>query len=365
MLKKYVDYVFSINTQIPYSWVIYNQEPFSDSFIKVFKKYIHKYLLLKLGNLFADHRAPLKTDRILWIYFGGKEGRAIGDSIMELSGRSLLKNLEYQIDLLTYKNVEDIFIGDDIFGSIYTDPRQIDSKIYDYILFTDYSPRIIKLKLRFFLKKSYGCLFEFFIPHGSNLHNQTQFSFAAVNQLFNLELTHQQLEKVSRPYLYWERIQKEKIDLLLPKNEFLTISCGGVDPNRIYAHWVHFLHILDKSTQSFPKIIILMGSKNGLSMGDLILSQSFTSIQVISLIDQTSILESAYVISKSALFIGADGGLLHVAHSTEVKSVGIFLKEFSSKYRLTQRCNSSILECNQTVNELSPEMLYQKVISRV
>jgi heptosyltransferase-2 len=365
MLKKYVDYVFRINTEIPYSWVIYNQEPFSDSFIKVYKKYIHKYLLLKLGNLFAMQRPPLKTDRILWIYFGGKEGRAIGDTIMELSGRSLLKNLAYQIDLLTYKNVEDIFIGDDIFRNVYTDPRQIDSKNYDYILFTDYSPRIIKLKLRFFLKKSYGCLFEFFIPHGSNLHNQTQFSFAAVNHLFNLELTHQELEQVSRPYLYWERIQKEKIDVLLPKNQFLTISCGGVDPNRIYSQWVEFLHILDKSTQSFPKIIILMGSKNGLSIGNLILNQSFTSIQVISLIDQTSILESAYVISKSVLFIGADGGLMHVAHSTGVKSVTMFLRVFSPKYRLTKRCNSTVLICDHSVNEVNPNKLLQEVILRL
>jgi hypothetical protein len=56
---------------------------------------------------------------------------------------------------------------------------------------------------------------------------------------------------------------------------------------------------------------------------------------------------------------------MHVAHATGIKSATIFVKDFSHKFRLTQKCNLTFIECKHTVKEASAKQLFQKVISEV
>ena len=128
-IKNYLKRIVALVTSIPYEAVAYNQDRlFDESKFVLLRKYFHKFILLKFFGQLSLERSPAVTDRILWV-FSGKDHfsyRSIGDSIMDLSGRSLLKASGRKVDLLTFHNLAELFSQDDVFERIYTNINQID-----------------------------------------------------------------------------------------------------------------------------------------------------------------------------------------------------------------------------------------------
>ena len=349
-LKAYLRNIISIVTTIPYESVAYNQHRlFDETKLILLRKYFHKYFLLKIFNQLRIEKNPTKEERILWI-FSGKNHlsyRSIGDSIMDLSGRALLINKGWKVDLYTFNNLADLFAHDDFFENIYTDINDVDVSKYDHILFTLYTPRAIRLKLRFFRSLRFSSLWKYLQINGQ--YNQITYSYAAINELFSVGLSDSEIENIAKPYL----VTGNSIDLLVkkfkPSEPYGVIAVGGMDKDRTYENWLDFFKLIDRD-ESKIKTWVLVGSSNGLSYAKTVMSHSFEKLNIISFVNELPILQVASLIKQSSLFIGSDGGLMHVAHSTNTPTVTLFTTNVDPRYRVTKACNSLTIQSRRGVS---------------
>ncbi len=349
-LKAYLRNIISIVTTISYESVAYNQHRlFDETKFILLRKYFHKYFLLKIFNQLPLEKNPTKEDRILWI-FSGKNHlayRSIGDSIMDLSGRALLINKGWKIDLYTFNNLADLFAHDDVFESIYTDIKDVDVAKYDHILFTLYTPRSIRLKLKFFRPLRFSSLWKYLQINGQ--YNQITYSYAAINQLFGIGLSDSEIDNIAKPYL----VTGNSIDSLMqkfkPGEPYGVIAVGGMDQDRTYEHWLDVFELLDQDNIKI-KTWVLVGSANGLSYVDAVIAHSFKTLNIVSFVNEFPILQVASLIKQSSLFIGSDGGLMHVAHSTNTPTVTLFTTNVDPRYRVTKACYSLTIQSRRDVS---------------
>jgi len=186
----------------------------------------------------------------------------------------------------------------------------------------EFNHRCIKLKINLFKNLPYVCLFRFF---DGPPRNQIYFSYAAISSIFNLGITDDEIDATAKPYLCSSDETAESISHLIPDKEFLALSIGGIDPHRSYRRWPEFLRLLDTAApEIFPKTIVLVGSDNESEMEKIISATDFKRLDIRSCVGKLSLLQTREVISRAQAFIGCDGGLLHVAHSTSTPSVSLF-----------------------------------------
>lgn len=349
------------STRIPYAWVYHEPDVFMQrtSSLSVAKKYLHRRLRLAMSgqsNREVRHVAP--NARVLWIY-GGKA--SVGDAVMDMSGRALLRGREGPVDLLITPGLKALFEGDDIFRHVYDDPASVNPGEYDVIVLQEFNYPTLRLKRKFFPLLPFACLFRFF--HGPD-RNQTQFSFAAVNDVFSLGLASDDLFARAKPYLRRESELPERVVQQLPPGPFLVLAMGGVEPRRTYAHWREFLQAYDIAYQpGMPAGIVLLGSGNGAEAAKALMMAKFVNLQLASYVGQLTLREAKRVIANAALFVGADGGLMHVAHTTSTPSVTLFAKAEPPYLRLTPQCQSAPLQTDSDVSAVDPEELAETVIT--
>jgi heptosyltransferase-2 len=317
----------------------------------IIKKYLSRYIRLLIGGQIGLEVCKIPLDsRILWLHVGK---RNIGDALIEASGRLLLKSANVKIDLLTLPNLEPIFFDDDVFINKYINVSEVDGSSYDYILLTEFNHRTIKLKNKYFKKLPYASLFRYF--YGPD-RNQTMFSFAAVNNIFELGLD-DDLLSLAKPYMHVESRVVEKVSKLLPDSPFIVVSVGGIDQDRTYKKWDSFLHLLnDSAIINEAANVILLGSENGIDESEYLLSLTFSRLNVCSYVGKLSLQESQTVIAHSLRFVGCDGGLMHIAHTTSTPTVVIFSKE-KNYLRLTPKCYATPLQGVSDVNDISPSQV--------
>ena len=306
--------------------------------------------------VFFQSRLEIKNippgSKILFLYTGK---RNFGDAILELSGRALLKNKNFSIDLLALPNIATLFEDDKIFKKVYTDPKIARQNQYDYLLLSEFNQRSISLKIRFFRSYKFACMFRFF--YGPD-RNQILFSYFAFNEIFKLQFSDKFIKKKSKLTLQISRTENESAINLLPKHPYIVIAVGGIDDNRTYNNWVAVLKMIDQNNlNGFPDQVVLVGSDNGLISSNEILNTNFERIKIKSLVDQTNIKQCQAIINNAEIFLGADGGLMHVAHTTKTDTVVLFGKE-PHRLRVTNRTNSIAIQANLDVNEVPPSSIF-------
>ena len=355
-IKNYLKRIVALVTSIPYEAVAYNQDRlFDESKIVLLRKYFHKFILLKFFGQLSLERKPAPTDRILWI-FSGKDHfsyRSIGDSIMDLSGRALLKASGRKVDLLTFHNLAELFSQDDVFERIYTNINQIDVGQYDHILFTIYTPRSIRLKIQYFYSRTFSSMWKYLQINGQ--YNQITYSYAAINDLFNVGLKDDEINQIAKPYLITNQTTKKIVKSLYVAEPYIVISVGGMDNSRTYEHWPEILRLMDLKQEVFKiKKVLLVGSGNGLEMANTLTNEKYENIEIVSYVNELPILQVAELINQATIFVGADGGLMHVAHSTNTPTVTLFTTNVDPRYRLTQSCHSFSIQSRRDVNKIAP-----------
>ena len=333
---------------VPHTSKIYLQQ---HSKIKLAKKFLHRYLWLKLsGQLAREIKHINKDKRVLWLYTGKSN---FGDALMDMSGRALLRHAGVTIDLFTLPNLHALFCEDDIFANVYSSLDKIQDLDYDAILLNEFNYPSIRLKTKYFKNLPFACLFQYF--HGPD-RNQTLFSFAAINQVFNLGLNDQTLQQQAKPYLNCQPITYATVQAILPTMPFITLAVGGIDPRRTYSNWLQILTYLDNNpSHPHPSVFVLLGSENGVNLAKTIGQHSFKHIQIVSLVNQLTLLQARAIIEKSKLFVGCDGGLMHIAHSTNTPSVTLFAYDESPHLRLTQRCHSISIHSTSKVDAIDAQ----------
>jgi heptosyltransferase-2 len=65
------------------------------------------------------------------------------------------------------------------------------------------------------------------------------------------------------------------------------------------------------------------------------------------------------------LFVGCDGGLMHVAHTTETPSVTLFAHLESPHLRLTNRCRSLSIQSQGAVRDIAPDRIAGAIVERL
>lgn len=358
--EKWVASIVSQSTQIPYPCVAYDAASYTQATpaYKIIKKYLHKYLTLKLfGQLALERNRVPAGANILWLYTGK---RNFGDANLELSGRALLKGRKINIDLFTLPNLKELFKEDDIFANVFSSLDEIRRRKYDFILLPEFNHRSIKLKIKLFKNLPYACLFRFF---DGPARNQTCFSHAAINSIFSLGLSQDEIYESAKPYLHNTKETANSVSHLIPHEGFLAVSIGGIDPYRSYRFWPEFLRLLDQAPphEAMPANIVLVGSNNGLEMETLILKNAFQRLRIQSCVGKLSILQTREIISKSRAFVGCDGGLLHVAHSTSTPSISLFSNREPHRMWLTPQCRSLPVQSPGEDSLIPPEDILENL----
>ncbi|MBY0245799.1 MAG: hypothetical protein K2Q03_10120 [Sphingobacteriaceae bacterium] len=282
---------------------------------------------------------PTDVKKILWINISST---SIGDSIMELSGRVLLRG-KYQLDLLTDVKNAQIYSNDDIFGNIFNSIEQIDEG-YDLVLLDINNTKSIKFKAKYFRLTPFTPIMGYF--YGADF-NRMLFSYKRINALIGYQYSDEWINNNAHNYLCHSRVKTSLID------KQIVIAVGGEDQIlRTYHHWDLVVIML---RQKFPECsILLIGSVNGLEMATKIMNLNLSNVT--SLVNRLSLIETASVISQANYFIGADGGLMHVAEAFGLSGVVIFAK-FQAEFRLAPNSLLQHIYTNGLASDIPPEQI--------
>lgn len=359
---RWLDDAVARSTIIPYAGVPHEPDTFlaRNGPLKIAKKYLHKRWLLRARGQLRLERAHLDgSQRLLWIY----AKRNFGDATMDLAGRALLKGRGVRVDLLALPALVPLFQEDDIFGRVYGDPAQIDAGRYDAVVLSEYNLPSIRLKTRWFGELPYACLYRYF--NGPD-RNQIRFSYAGVNDVFSLGLGEAELAALSKPYLASSAATRESVRSLLPARPFIVLAAGGVDLNRTYHRWPEFVQLLGRCEDArVPRDIVLLGSDNGVQSARELCADAPGTMRVRSLVGELAFLQSREIVAHAALFVGADGGLMHVAHSTATPSVSLFSDREPPYLRLTDACRSIGLQGSGDVDTIAPAQILEAALRQL
>lgn len=297
--------------------------------------------------------------RVIWIQVGKTN---IGDVLMELSGRQFLKGVKIDLDLFTLPAFKPLFENDSVFRNVFSTDDRVGSANYDYAILTEFNHPNVHAKGLRFSRLPYACLFGFF--RGPD-RNQTLFSHAAINDVFNLGRTDAEILALARPFLEGpcdatsRRERSAEVGM-----KHITIGVGGIDPRRTYRRWPEVLNHLNLALGE-GLTVTLLGSHNGSDMAKaLFASGAGWRLKLNSKVGGLTLLESRDAIVRSHLFAGCDGGLMHLAHTTGTQTVSLFSVE-DPVLRVTPACLSSSLQDEVDVNSIEPHSIASAILSKL
>lgn len=328
---------------------------------KIVKKFFHKYLFLRLNGQLSLLREKIDPKSKILLLYTGKD--SFGDSNLELSGRSLLRGLGLSIDLLTLPKLLPQFREDDVFSRIFTAIEDINKSDYDAVLLAEFNHRSLRLKAKHFPELPFATLFGYF---DGPARNQCHFSYTAFNDIFSIGFSNKKLLSIAKPYLNSSIDTERSIVELCPSEPFVCLSVGGIDPYRTYGQWPEVLRLIDRqSDRHHVRDVVLVGADNGKEVAGQLKQLQLDSIRITDRVATLSLLQSRSMIARAQLFLGCDGGLMHVAHSTATPSVALFSAKEPQQYWTTEACHCHGIQSTGAVSEIPPETIVGKFVSTV
>ncbi len=255
------------------------------------------------------HQIPSRSARVLWINLSAT---SLGDALMDLSGRRLLKGMD--VDLLTAQACSQLFLDDDVFRVVFSDQRLARQshrrRPYDLFIIDSFSTRSVRCKALIDRRAPMISMYGFI--NGFEVH-RTEFSFARVSQ-FTPE---------SFPFnKYTPKLPTlgQRFRSFFPPSRLgpwrIGIIVGGNWRHRRYSHWVDVIHRLGG-----PEGFVLLGSDNG--------AEDAKRIRAVfpdcdDYVGKCTLLETIGLIDCCSIILAADGGLWHVATALEKPTVLLF-----------------------------------------
>ena len=273
--------------------------------LKYFKRRLFCFVFVEfLGFIPEKKKISSSHKRILWINWAAP---SLGDSLMDLSSRVLLADRE--VILLTHpKNAALYENGDQLFAAVYSSPRLLVAEIgintFDLVICDSFSPRVLINKLCVAPLVEFCGIYGYL--NGFEVH-RTYFAFARMIEL--LSLPH--ISESIRPAIS----ASENLNKF--KSVDVCVAVGGEWPFRTYDHWLPIVQwLVDRGLS-----VTLIGSGNGMRKAKLITG----SIEFVpSTVGKLSLSEVKAQIASCKAFIGADGGLWHIACAIPVPTVVLF-----------------------------------------
>jgi hypothetical protein len=273
--------------------------------LKFWKRVIYKFFFLDLRfGFLEEEKIQDSASRILWINLAAQ---SLGDSLMDLAARPLLFGRD--ITLITSKKNAELYSDDSFFKHVCSieviEQARLPQK-FDLVICDSFSPRVLKAKLVLAPNVPYVGLYGFL--NGFEVH-RTYFSFARMMELLNLP----SMEIPMRPSIHVPELSNEGG---LPQVD-VCLAVGGEWAFRTYAHWFEVISWLIQKGYS----VSLVGSKNGLETSNEIVANE---PRVRTTVGDLSLREVVVEITKAKVFIGADGGLWHMACAIPKPTVVLF-----------------------------------------
>lgn len=320
-------------------------------------KLLRRWLWLKMNlpsRLLRD-RLPPPPSRLLWLNYSST---SIGDSIMELAGRSLLG--AYEMDLLTDPHHAGLYLHDKYFKSVFTDAGQLEPSRYDFILLDLFNTRSIRLKRSIGPELPCACLQSFF--YGAHF-NRTLFSCYRVHHLLGYPYDDDKLQPFLRPRLF---IDDEPRPLPpKPAHGRVALMLGGVEPFKTYEQWPKVIQTLRSrwpSNKKFPEFV-LIGSQNGARYAEQVMA-ALKDCDAVSRVGALTLRQTAAVLAASDFFAGTDGGLMHCAVALDVPGVALFGK-FPPELLLPPKSKMHAIFDTVNVNNIPPAAVTDAVLDKL
>lgn len=271
-------------------------------------KYWKRLVYMKIWQTFypksVEHQSiPVNAKRILWINLSAP---SLGDSLMDLSARSLLSDRD--ITLLTRKKNQLLYVFDHYFTRVLAVEDLCEESFaidFDFVLLDSFSPHILRIKSKIAPDIPFAGLYGFL--NGFEVH-RTYFAFARMMELLAIDQVDvPRIPTISLPDELLD--QDDEIDV--------CIAIGGEWSFRTYDHWMPVVsHVTSRGYS-----ISLVGSGNGAQKAAEIFNE-YPSVR--STVGKLSVREVILEISRARVFIGADGGLWHIACALQKPTVVLF-----------------------------------------
>ncbi|HEX3624613.1 MAG TPA: glycosyltransferase family 9 protein [Verrucomicrobiae bacterium] len=317
-------------------------------------KLLRRWLWLKMNlpsRLLWD-RLPPAPARLLWLNYSST---SIGDSIMELAGRSMLG--AYHVDLLTDPRHAELYLHDRFFQSVFTQADQLDSSRYDFVLLDLFNTRSIRLKTSIGPKLPCACLQSFF--YGAHF-NRTLFSCYRIHHLLGYPYDDAKLQPFLRPTLF-----ADGEPAVLPpkrKQKRIALMLGGVEPFKTYRQWPEAIRLLRAqwpSGREFPEFV-LIGSENGAPYVDQVLA-ALKDCDAVPRVGGLTLRQTVRALADCDAFIGTDGGLMHCAVALNVPGVALFAR-FHPRILLPPQTTMDSIYDAQDVNNITPAAVTDAIL---
>lgn len=330
-----------------------NWRHFTGDFRQQFKttiRYLKRLLYMKLRAqkaLLLDY-IPSDAQRILWINITAP---SLGDALMDTSGRILLR--ERQVVLMTDPKNAELFDTDPVFVQVLRADsdgvQKASTSKFDLIILDSFSPSSLKLKIRAAKTTPFVGLYGFL--NGYEVH-RIFYSFRRLEQLLALPPD-------AVPHLSIEAPTSQIHPTRGP--EQIAIAVGGEWSFRTYQNWSPVVSALLQMGHS----IVLLGSENGRDIADALAGEFGSSIS--NLVGKTTLGSAVSSLMDCGIFVGADGGLWHVASARGLPSVALHadcqlydgVGNWHSRAGTEPPCVP--IRAVRNVNEITPEMVLNAV----
>lgn len=315
---------------------------------KLLKRVFERELLLLVSGqkCLQAKLFPANVKRVLWFY----DWTTLGDSIMDLSQRFAFPE-NIALDLCVPKGPAELFDGDRRFHRVY---RSVETcpKDYDFILLHDISTSSIKFKV-----KNY-----YSTPFASMLGHQQGERFARIDfSAFRLE----RLLGISISSPYAPRLGERPLAGLMPEPGRIAVALGGKDVRRRYSHWPELLAAVAQAWKpAWPPLrFALIGSGPSAKEDLASFPEEFLAACCEIFLDLPSLLEVQQQIGRSEWFLGADGGLMHIAAALDKPGVCLF-SEIRPEWRLLPACRLQSVYTPAAMDNISVATIVGKFIAQ-
>lgn len=301
---------------------------------------------LERANIDASHR------RILWIHEGMPQ---VGDSLMDLACRKLLRGRGATVDLLIDRHLVALYADDEVFARVYGDPREAAANAYDLVVVLGASSRNFGSKLAHFRRLPYVSLHGYYT--GPEFQ-RTLFGYFRLAQLLGDGVDEAAIRAEATPWMTVGEPARTAVSALRLPARFIAVAVGGVRGFRTYAHWPAVVAELGARGVDLP--IVLVGGANGRFVRDAILAGPGAAA-VIDRVDCHPLPEVFEILRRATLAACADGGLLHVANAARTSTVSLFAERIEPEYRLTQANRSFALYSASEVSDIAPARVAEAI----
>ncbi len=281
------------------------------------------------GRLLAARIDP-GWRRAVWFH---AEAPQIGDALMDLAPRSLLAERGITVDLVAPASVASLFRGDRWFGRVGSDADEIVAADYDFAIVDASSWRALADK------RAVAPALPWVSMLGDYIAYDFQRGLLATRRLACL--LDAALAPAAEPWHARQKLQRRG-EAVPARDEpaRVALALGGVQAERTYRHWPEVARALQAAGVNR---FTLLGSDNGAAAAKAV-KASLVGADVLDLVAATDLHGTQQAMSRCALVVCADGGLLHLACTTTTPVLALFDASIDPAWRLPPGADAVALQ---------------------